>query len=143
MLLLPCVTVQLWGSSQYRLGKIQRETLSKTVRDSEKRWPALTVKNGMFWGDAECVENRTPRDQCYSMGGHTETLLKGELRQVPRLGRDLGLHICVHGQGALALITKNSEAENKPQEQEDMTQHGPEWRIQDERVTGLGLEGRS
>ena len=87
-------------------------------------------------------------DFCFLEGSageqvHLETLLKGELRQVPRLGRDLGLHICVHGQGALALITKNSEAENKPQEQEDMTQHGPEWRIQDERVTGLGLEGRS
>lgn len=41
------------------------ETFSKIVRGPGRRWPALTMTVS-FW-EREHMENRTPRDMCYSM----------------------------------------------------------------------------
>lgn len=47
----PCVIAQLRESYQHNLGKIQRETLSKTVRGAVKRWPTLTVRDCVIFGE--------------------------------------------------------------------------------------------
>lgn len=71
-------------------------------------WENLYV----FWGWGACRE-QGPQGLVLQCGGHIETLSKGDLKQVPRLGRDLGSHTCVHGWDAVDLLTKNLEAENK------------------------------
>ena len=41
----PYVIISPQGSSQSHPGEIQRETLSKTVRGSDRSWPALTERD--------------------------------------------------------------------------------------------------
>ena len=53
--------------------KVQREILSKTVRDTEKCWPALTERLYDLWGGRV-------RGKLVLQHGGTQKLLKGELR---------------------------------------------------------------
>ena len=63
-------------SSQRRLGEIQKETLSKTVRSSDRLWSALTERDLAIWGEGACVENRIARTPRTSMGA-TQKLMGG------------------------------------------------------------------
>ena len=61
----------------------------------------------MFWEGVHGEQG--PQGLVLQCGGHIATLSKGELRQVPRLGRDLGSHTCVHRWDAVDFLTKNLE----------------------------------
>ena len=58
---LPCVMVSLQDSSPCQPGETQKESLSKTVRDSDKLWPALTGGDFVLLGEGKYLEIRPPR----------------------------------------------------------------------------------
>ena len=82
----PHVIVSLQDCYQCYLGEIQRETISKTVRGSGRWWPALTERDCDFGGGGVHGQY-TPQGSGLQHEGHTEILLKEELRRDSRLGR--------------------------------------------------------